>query len=176
LITLYGALGAIVAKFAAKAIYQTFGFKPVALAMTFASAALMAVVGLFDAATPVWMMAAVLIAAGLVRSTFFTGINAMSFADVSNEESGQATAMFTVFTQLSLAVGVALAGATLEFLSSGHGGAPTQGDFRMGFFVVAAVALFAFLPFLGLSRDAGSDVSGHFTEKDIEEAPVAAGK
>jgi len=161
LIMLFAAVGAIGAKFPAKRVFAAFGFRSVQVTMAIGSAAFLVVMGLFQSSTPVWLMAGALVVSGLVRSTFFTGLNAMSFADVTEEETGQATALFAVCTHLSFAVGVALAGAALEMLTAFHGGAVTLGDFHTAFYLVAAVAIFAFVPFVRLPRDAGSDVSGH---------------
>ena len=161
LITLYGAVGAIGAKFVAKLVYVAFGFRSIMLLMSLVSAVLIAVKGGFTADTPAWIMAGTLLVAGLMRSTFFTGINAMSFGDISDAESGQATAIFAVTTHLSFALGVALAGGTLELLSSLHGGEIRISDFQITFFIVAIIASLAVLPFIGIGGDAGSAISGH---------------
>lgn len=161
LVLLFQALGAIVAKFFAKPAYARFGFRTLTIIMAILSSVFLVVNGLFTPATPAWMMAGFLLTAGLARSTFFTGVNAMSFGDVTTEESGQATALFAVFTQLSLAMGVALGGGALELISLTSGGEIDLVHFRNAFFIVAGISLFAFVPFILLPRDAGSDISGH---------------
>lgn len=172
LITLFGAVGAIGAKLFAKPVYAAFGFRDVTLLMSFLSAILLAAKGLFMPDTPWWVMIAVLFGAGLVRSTFFTGVNAMSFADVSQEETGQATAIFAVLTQLSFAFGVALAGGLLEVMSVTSGQPVGVADFQRAFFFIGGFALFAFVPFLLMPRDAGSDVSGHGRSRDLDSGDV----
>ena len=53
-------------------------------------------------------------------SFFFTGVNALGFADVDEHEASQATAINAVSQQLSIALGVAVAGGVLELSSSLH--------------------------------------------------------
>lgn len=178
LVTLFGAVGALGAKFFARPIYAAFGFKPILLTMAMLSASLLMSLGLFELATPAWVMSAVLLVSGLFRSTFFTGLNAMIFGGVSDEQSGQSTALFTVSTQLSLACGVALAGGVLELLTLLHDGGPQVSDFQMSFFVIGTVAATAIIPFLFLRRDAGAEISGHRlkTLEDAAPEPPPAAK
>ncbi len=176
LITFYSAAGAILAKFTAPAIYARLGFRSVSLFMTLLSAALLASLGLFDKTTPAFLMVGVLLLSGIARSTFFTGINALGFADVSEKETSQATAIISVFQQLSFAVGIAVGGATLEILTSLGGGQVRVTDFHISFFVVGAVSALAFFPFVTLSRDAGAEVSGQLEKREKKrrrDAPAA---
>ena len=55
---------------------------------------------------------------GFIRSMFFTGVNALSYAEVSAEDTSKATPITAVFQQLSIALGVALAGGILEVSTS----------------------------------------------------------
>ena len=50
------------------------------------------------------IIAGVLLIAGFVRSFFFTSVNALSFADISNEDASKATSMSAVLQQISLAL------------------------------------------------------------------------
>lgn len=176
LITFYSALGAMAAKFTAPAIFARFGFRAVALVATLVSAALLAGLGLFNADTPAILMIGLLLVSGVVRSTFFTGINAMTFADIKDEENAQASATSSVFQQLSFALGIALGGATLELLTNLGGGKIDVFDFHVSFFVVGAISALSFFPFFALSRDAGADVSGQLerrAQRHRRQAPAA---
>jgi hypothetical protein len=66
-----------------------------------------------------------------------------------------------VAQQVSVALGVAVAGGLLEFTSRLHGGAPTLADFHIAWFVVAGLAAISAFFFWRLPPDAGADVSGH---------------
>ena len=110
---------------------------------------------------PVPVMMAVLLAGGVLRSVFFTGSNALGYADVDDEEASQATAIVAVAQQLSVAFGVAVAGAILEISTRMHGGALTLLDFQIAFFVVGGLSVLAGVVYIRLPADAGSNVSGH---------------
>ncbi len=165
LITFYSAVGAILAKFTAPAVFARFGFRGVSLLMTLLSAALLASLGLFDKTTPAVLMVMIMLLSGIARSTFFTGVNALGFADVPDDQTSQATAITSVFQQLSFAVGIAVGGATLEILASLGGGEVRVSDFHISFFVVGAVSALAFLPFVSMSKDAAADVSGQLENR-----------
>jgi len=161
LTTFIAAFGAILSKFGAERVYATFGFPRTLMVMAIVGCLFLAVNGLFTPAIPHWLLMASLLVGGLTRSFFFTGVNALVFADVDEEHASQATAINAVSQQLSIAAGVAVAGGALEVFSKLHGGRLELGDFHYAWFVVAAVAVCSAIPFLRLPPDAGSDVSGH---------------
>ena len=117
--------------------------------------------GLFNADTPAPVMMGVLLAGGILRSVFFTGSNALGYAEVDDEEASQATAIVAVGQQLSVAFGVAVAGAILEISTRLHGGELTLIDFQIAFFVVGGFSALATAIYFRLPADAGSNVSGH---------------
>lgn len=161
LVTFVAAVGALFSKFGVQWIYRTFGFRRVFAIGAFVSAALIAANALFFPDTPKILIMACLLVGGIVRSISFTGLNALVFSDVDERDSGQATAINAVFQQISLAVGVALAGGILDFAGRAHGGALRLEDFHLAFVVVGAVTSLATIVFLRLPGDAGAAVSGH---------------
>jgi predicted MFS family arabinose efflux permease len=106
-------------------------------------------------------MILLLLAGGFFRSLFFTGTNALAYADIPNEQTSQATPISSVAQQISIALGVAVAGGLLEVTTKLHGGPLQLSDFHIAFFVVAAISGLACLSFRTLQPDAGSEVSGH---------------
>ena len=100
-------------------------------------------------------------AGGVLRTIFFTGTNAIGYADISDEEASQATAIVAVGQQLSVAFGVAVAGAVLELTSVLSGGHLTLLNFQIAFFTVGGLSALAGLVYFRLPHDAGSNVSGH---------------
>ncbi|MFO1105089.1 MAG: MFS transporter [Amaricoccus sp.] len=161
MITFVTAVGAFSSKFLAPRVFQSLGFRTVLAFGTVLSALLTASYGLFTAATPAALMMTVLFVGGSLRSICFTGINAMVFSDIDDADSSQATAINAVAQQISLATGVAVAGAVLDIAQSLHGGPLALGDFRAAFLVVASISGVSALTFLGLAPDAGAAVSGH---------------
>ncbi|MDT4886268.1 hypothetical protein FQZ97_1225980 [compost metagenome] len=92
----------------------------------------------------------------------------MGYADVSDEEASQATALVAVFQQLSIALGVAAAGAILEISPMLRGGELGLADFQIAFFVVGGISCLAALVYMRLPPDAGILVSGHRVKTPTE--------
>ena len=161
MITFIGAFGAIISKFGAEQIFARFGFPRVLVIASVGACLATGSIGFFGPETPVVFLYGVLLAMGLMRSMFFTGTNALGFADVDEHEASQAAAISAVSQQLSVAIGVAVAGAALEVSAHFLGGGLTLGAFHVAWFVVAAVSLLSALWFWRLPPDAGNDVSGH---------------
>lgn len=163
MVTFIGALGAISSKFLAERIFAAAGFPRVLAAAGIIGSVLLGIHGFFTPETPVPLIYLVLISTGLMRSIFFTGINALGYADVTDAEAAQATAITAVSQQLSIALGVAVAGGVIEVSTRLHGGELGLFDFHVAWFVVAGFSLLSAIPFFRLPPDAGSDVSGHRT-------------
>src|SRR5690606_4005712 len=105
---------AIALKFFATTALRLAGFRPVLIVAALAGAALIGANAFFTAATPWWAIMAVLVAAGFTRSLFFTSSNSLVFAEIDDRQASQATAIAAVSQQISVALGVALAGILLE--------------------------------------------------------------
>ena len=160
-ITFISAIGAIMSKFIAERIFARFGFPRVLGFAAVFGGALIAAQGLFTTETPVAVMMLILLAGGVLRSIFFTGTNAIGYADISDEEASQATAIVAVGQQLSVAFGVAVAGAILEVTSAFSGGHLTLLNFQIAFFTVGGMSALAGIIYFRLPHDAGNNVSGH---------------
>ncbi|CAM5629139.1 MFS transporter [Mycolicibacterium aubagnense] len=176
MITFVSALGAIGMKFVTAWLFRVAGFRRVLIWGSLLAAASIAVYGLFTPTTPYLLMLAVLLVGGFIRSMFFTGVNALAFAEIPAEDTSKATPITAVAQQLNIALGVALAGGILEVSTKLHGGPLTLSDFHIAFFIVAVVAALAALSFMRLSPDAGNAVSGYKAQpgKPIESiAPTA---
>lgn len=183
MITFVSAIGAISMKFGAKRIFAKIGFRRALMSGSIISAGFIAVNSLFTPMTPIWIILGFLLVGGFARSLFFTGVNALAYAEIPDEKTSQATPITAVAQQVSLAIGVALAGGVLE-ISSGVRGAPLAlVDFHVGFIVVALVSVVAFFWFARLSPDAGHELSGPTVVKPksteravVEAANSSAGK
>jgi EmrB/QacA subfamily drug resistance transporter len=161
LLTFVSAFGALAMKVAAKPVLRAFGFRSVLIFSGLAGAALIAVNGLFTAATSHVVIILILFVAGFLRSIFFTSSNTLVFAEIDDREASQATAIAAVSQQTSIALGVAIAGGILEAVTWFSGHPLDVSAFSVTFFIVAAMSAFSVLPFLGLAPTAGSAVSGH---------------
>lgn len=176
MITFVTALGAMGMKFATTWIFRAFGFRRVLISGSLAAAATIAVHGFFTPQTPVLVMMFLIFFGGLIRSMFFTGISVFSYAEISAAETSRATPIIAVAQQLSIAVGVSLAGLILELRTTWHGGGLTIPDFHVAFFIVAGISALAAFAFIRLSPEAGDAVSGYNgnARKAVEQAQAAA--
>ena len=172
MLTFASALGAIALKFVATTALRFAGFRNVLIFATLAGALLMGANAFFTPATPYWVIIAVLVAAGFTRSLFFTSNNALVFAEIDDRQASQATAIASVAQQISIALGVAVAGMMLEAHHVLTGEPTGLAAFGPAFIGVALMAACAVLPILRLSPDAGLTVSGHVRRKQPpEESP-----
>ncbi len=171
MLTFASAGGALSMKLFAPATLRRAGFRTVLIGAALLGALLVAANALLTAYTPWLVIVALLFAAGFLRSLFFTSVNALAFAEVSEQEASQATAISAAAQQISVALGVALGGGILEASTWFTGHALTQEGFAAAFMIIAAIAASSALVFAGIPRDAGSAVSGHrFNEKVAEQA------
>jgi EmrB/QacA subfamily drug resistance transporter len=170
LITFASAVGALVMKTLARRILARFGFRRVLTANALLGAAFLAASGLFTPATPHWLMLSILLVGGCFRSLQFTGINALSYSDISNREMSGATSLSSVAQQLSLSLGVTIGAFALEAANALNGGKDLgAGDFLPAFVIVGLISATSVLWMAHLAPDAGAEVSGHT-------APVSARK
>jgi EmrB/QacA subfamily drug resistance transporter len=169
LLTFASAAGALLMKFLARPILQAGGFRIVLAASALGGAALIGVNALFTPETPHLVIVAVLLAAGFLRSLFFTSANALVFAELEDRDTGQGTAIASVTQQVSVALGVAVAGGILEATVFLTGIPLGLTAFSTAFVIVAAVTALAAVPVLRLHPKAGNAVSGHRRERDAVE-------
>ena len=161
MITFVGAIGALGSKFFAEKVFAALGFRRVLAVGALVSGAFIGLNGFFFPQTPSWIIMGALLVGGVFRSTLFTGLNALSFADVDEADVSQATAINAVLQQLSQAFGVALAGGILSISASMHGGELGLLDFHLAFWLVGTISAVAGIAFFRLPADAGREVSGH---------------
>ena len=156
--------GNLFMKAATTPILRRFGFRRVLVVNGLITAALIASFTTVSPNTPTALLIALLFAHGLSRSMQFTAISTMAFVDVSQSQMSSANSFFTVMTQMSMGMGVAVGAVELRlaaWLRSGPQSAPTIADFHLAFGMVSIVAVLAVVDCLTLDRHAGADVSGH---------------
>lgn len=160
MVTFASAIGALAAKFVANWIFANWGFKYPLVISTAVGAAGILVIGFYTPSTPIPLILGILVFTGFWQSTFWTGQNAFTFADIEDKDAGQANVMSQVWGQLMFAMGVALGGGTLELAHRLRGGEELAlADFQIAFYVVAAVGVIATALFLRLPRNAGHQLT-----------------
>ena len=161
MLTFVTAFGAIGMKFIASSTLRRSGFRTVTIASAVIGGVFIGASALFTPQTPYVLIAVTLFAAGLTRSLFFTSTNALIFAELSDKDAAQATAIASVSQQISIALGVAVAGGLLEVTQAVTGGGLDRTAFVIAFSAAALAAILSALFFLKLPANTGSLVSGH---------------
>jgi hypothetical protein len=160
-LTFVTAAGSLAMKFSASTAIRIWGFRRILVANAVISAAFLASYGLFTVQTPHWLILLALLAGGYFRSLEFTALNAIGYADISQARMSRATSFAGVAQQMSGAVGVAVAAASIESIRFALGDAQLAArDMTLSFGVVALITLFSTAIFVRLKPNAGADVSG----------------
>ena len=173
MLTFASAIGAFAMKFLAPGALRLGGFRTILAGSVLSSACLIATNAFFTPTTSAWLIIAVLLVGGFVRSLFFTSVNALVFADIDDKDASQATAIGAVSQQISIALGVAIGGGALEGAAYFTGGAISLSSFTAAFLIIAGITALSIFPFLRLAPEAGNSVSGHRLP-DKSEPPQAA--
>ncbi|HEY4200664.1 MAG TPA: DHA2 family efflux MFS transporter permease subunit [Devosiaceae bacterium] len=145
-------------------ILRRFGFRNILIWNGLFAAICIALCGFLAPDTPYPLLLIVLILAGCTRSMQFTGLFTLAFADVDPARRSSASTISTMFQQIAMVFGIALATGFLN-LSQIMRSASSLGlaDFRMAFVLMGVIALAASLQLMRLDREAGAEVSGHRT-------------
>lgn len=156
------ALGAFAMKPLVRPLLRRTGFRGALVGNGVLAAAGIAALSLVGPGWPSAAIFALLAAGGLARSLQFTSLNTLAFAEVPPERISAATALSATLQQLTAALGVVLATASLEasLALTGHA-TLLPSDFSHGFLVAAAVVLASVPLHARLAADAGAEVSGH---------------
>jgi len=145
-------------------VLRRFGFRTVLTVNGILNAFCIASCALLFPWTPWSIILFVLFINGLCRSMQFTAQGTLAFADIAKLEMSSATSFFSMITQMSMGMGVAVGAIALRvagFLDHNSVGAPTTKEFHIAFLLVAILAVVATLDCFTLEPDAGAAVSGH---------------
>jgi MFS family permease len=166
LLTCASAVGAVFMKVATTMLLRILGFRTVLIYNAVLSAAAIIGFGLFKATTPHLLIFAFLLIGGCFHSLQFTALNAIAYADIADHEVSQATSLFSTIQQLSLGIGITLGAFVLQAASllQRHNAIITA-DFKPAFLVVGLIAMSSAYSALGLSSNAGADLTG----RDVQE-------
>jgi len=124
------------------------------------------IVGLIfvTAGTPVWMLVALTVYGGAVRSFQMSAMNTLSFSDLPTELSSGGSTLLSAVQQMSQAVSVAIASVSIHLvqIALGHGGQPLQRrDFLLPLALAALCGWGTALSYRTLAEDAGHKASGY---------------
>jgi hypothetical protein len=159
--TFASAAAALAMKTCAPPILARFGFKRTLSVNALIVAATFMAYGLFNPATPHWLIYLVLLTGGFFRSLQFTSLNGMAFADVDHAQMSRASTMSTMGQQLSQSMGIGMAAMLLRLaLLQAHATHLTARTIAPAFIAVGLVSLVSLLFFLPLPVTAGEGLHG----------------
>jgi MFS family permease len=161
--TLFTAVGSLTSKATARFFLRWLGYRRLMIGNAALVALTLAVCGLFQASTPVVLVAALLMANGIARSLQFTCLNTLAYADVPPRQMSAATSLTEMLQPLSFGAGVALsAGLAQLFLAlrSDPTAALAVVDMQHAFFVMGAVSAASLLFLVRLPANAGAELAG----------------
>jgi EmrB/QacA subfamily drug resistance transporter len=162
LITFASSLGALAMKPATTRALRWFGFRDTLVYNAVIAAGFLALSAAFRPAWPLYLIYAVLLSGGFLRSLQFTAYNALAYADIPRARMSKATSFYAAMQQVSLTLGVSSAAASLTVAMAVHGhDAPMLSDFSVAFLVVSFVSMCAAPVALLMPRRAGRELSGH---------------
>ncbi len=161
MLTCASAIGALFIKSLIKFFLRHFGFRKMLMVNGVFASATVAAVGLFTARTPHWLIFAVLIITGCFRSLQFTGLNAITYAEIPDHRVSAATSMFATVQQLSLGVGVTVGAFALQASNYIQGHATiVASDFWPAFLALGLIAMSSTYSAANLSPQAGAEMVG----------------
>ncbi|OCX67109.1 hypothetical protein BFP70_02805 [Thioclava sp. SK-1] len=158
------AIGALIVRGFSANIVNRFGFRPVLIAGTLIRG--LTLLGFVTVSTPSdWQILPLLLIGGIAQAVTFTAINAITFGDLNSVEMSRGTSMSSVGQQVSLTLGIALAGIAIEI-----GAALTQAAmsnsaiglsaFTVGFCIIALTGPVSALIFMRLRPEDGAEMRG----------------
>ena len=145
-------------------VLRRFGFRSVLIWNGILTAILMLGCAVLFPSTPRTIILGVLFVNGLCRSMQFTCLSTLSFADVPKPDLSSATSFFSMITQMSMGMGVAVGAIALRvagLLDGNAHGTPTTKEFHIAFLFVAALTLIGTIDCFALAPEAGAAVTGH---------------
>lgn len=154
--------GDLVLKTIASQALRWIGFRFALVSGALLTAAATAACALLTASMPLWFLFTVLFISGMCRSVLFTGMMALTFADVPSDEMGDATVLSNVGNSIVAALGISLSAIAMNLsLSLSGNESLTADDCRIALIAMAAIGATSVFSFMRLPRDAGAEVSGH---------------
>ncbi len=170
LITCASAVGGAVSRFTATRTLRRFGFRTVLMYNAAFAGLAIAAYAAFRPGMPTWAIWTIVLVGGVFPALQFTSLNSMIYAEIAPVDAGRATSLGSVVQQMSLGLGVTVAGLVLH-LSHWIQGHPTivWSDFWPAFIVVGLFS-FASIPITGrLPPHAGDEVARGKRRRESDE-------
>jgi len=159
-VTCASAFGAMFMKALASTVLRRYGFRTVLMFNAVFAGMAIASYGLFTSSTPYLVMMAAVLLGGFFPSLQFTCLNSIAYADIDSRDAGRATSLASVVQQLSLGIGVTIAGLVLQISNAVQGHAHiVEADFWPAFLVVGLFSVASVPVTKRLPRNAGHELT-----------------
>ncbi|HTR05846.1 MAG TPA: MFS transporter [Paraburkholderia sp.] len=159
-ITCASAFGSIFMKAIVSRVLGRFGFRRTLIVNAAIAGASIAIYGLFSPVTPVWLIWVIVLVGGIFPSLQFTGLNSLAYADIPTRDIGRATSVASVIQQVSLGLGVTIAGLVLQFSHRVQGHSTiVWSDFWPAFLVVGLFSVASIPVTMRLPANAGEEIA-----------------
>jgi EmrB/QacA subfamily drug resistance transporter len=163
------ALAAMSLKLLMPGILRRFGYRRVLMSNTLLLGAMIALFSLVSAATPVWLIVAMVFAYGFFQSLQFTSMNTLAYADVDETQASGASTIASTAQLLSASFGIASASlVTALFVPDRFHADPGQliRGIHDALVVLGAWTIVSTVVFRTLRRNDGAAVSRHGTAEE----------
>jgi EmrB/QacA subfamily drug resistance transporter len=159
-ITCASAFGSIFMKSIVSRVLGRFGFRRTLIVNAALAGAAIAVYGLFFPGMPHWLIWLIVLLGGVFPSLQFGGLNSLAYADIPTRDIGRATSVASVIQQVSLGLGVTIAGIVLQ-ISHKVQGHPVivWSDFWPAFLVVGLFSVASIPVTMRLPANAGEEIA-----------------
>ncbi|MBB3258550.1 EmrB/QacA subfamily drug resistance transporter [Paraburkholderia bannensis] len=159
-ITCASAFGSIFMKTIVSGVLGRFGFRRTLIVNAAIAGVAIAIYGAFSPGTPVWLIWFVVLVGGIFPSLQFSGLNSLAYADIPGKDIGRATSVASVIQQVSLGLGVTIAGIVLQVSHRLQGHSTiVWSDFWPAFLVVGLFSVASIPVTLRLPATAGDEIA-----------------
>ncbi|PLZ04321.1 MFS transporter [Burkholderia sp. WAC0059] len=159
-ITCASAFGSMFMKTIASRVLRSFGFRRVLIVNAVLAGAAIAVCGTFHPGMSRWLIWGIVLLGGFFPSLQFTSLNSLAYADIPSRDIGRATSVASVIQQVSLGLGVTIAGLALQASHRLQGHATiVWSDFWPAFLVVGLFCAASIPVTSRLPASAGAEIA-----------------
>jgi EmrB/QacA subfamily drug resistance transporter len=159
-ITCASAFGGMFMRSLASRVLHRFGFRQTLMINAALSGIAIAACGLFYPGMPTWVIWTIVLIGGFFPALQFTSLNSMTYAEIESRDVGRATSLGSFIQQVSLGLGVTVAGIALQISHDVQGHARiVWSDFWPAFLVVGFFSFLSIPVTARLARDAGHEIS-----------------
>ncbi|MCD6055779.1 MAG: transporter [Gammaproteobacteria bacterium] len=157
------AMGMLIMKTGVNQSLKWFGFKHLLIANTFLLGISIISFILIDAEIPLYGVIIILFIHGLFTSMQFSCMNALVYADLTDENLSAGTSIASAAQQISMSFGIAISAIILQYLLGidKHGFDIEVHVFHQTFVVLGVLTILASFAFLLLNKKDGSEMSKH---------------